>query len=231
MRNIIIATLLLYSSTTVGQKGKQSFFALSLQPELTSHKNNYAYRWRDTYNKSTFNIGIEATLRYYLINRLFSEIGIGYVSRKLNTTVFLNQNVLPPPRQSFSQELVNTKSVSFRTVQFPINLGYNFIAKNRLTLNLNTGFTGNFLVNTYYGLGSFKKYEGSYKKNYWQGYSLNIGVGGDYNIFKKFSLTTRIEHSVINTVKDDEYLFSQDEYVIPLPHKYLRLSVGLRRPL
>ena len=231
MRSIFIATFILCSSTAIGQKDSHLSLALSLQSELTSHKNNYAYRWRETYDKSTFNIGIEATLRYYLGNRIFSEIGLGYVSRKLNTTVFLNQNVLPPPRQSLTQELVNTNSVSFRTVQFPINLGYNFISKNKLTLNLNTGFTGNFLVNTFYGLGSFKKYEGAYKKNYWQGYSVNIGVGGDYRICKKFSLTTRIEHSVINTVKDDEYLFSQDEYIIPLPHKYLRLSVGLRRQL
>jgi len=93
------------------------------------------------------------------------------------------------------------------------------------------GFTGNFLLNTHYGLGGFKQYEGRYKKNYWQGYSLNLGLGGDHKIFKKIKATSRVSYSVVNTVRDDEYLFSQDEYSIALPHKYLSLSVGLRIPL
>lgn len=231
MRYVLTTILLLYSVLTFGQKNDKFSFAFQLQPELTYHKNNYAYRWKDTYTKSTFNIGIEATLQYYLTKRLFAETGLGYISRKLNTTVFLNQNVLPPPRQSGTQELVNTKSVSFRTLQLPLNFGYNFIQRPKINLFLNAGLTGNFLMNTYYGLGGFKQYEGSYKKNYWQGYSVKLGIGTDYKISKKIGTTSRISYSLINTMKDDKYLFSQDEYVIPLPHKYLRLSVGLRMAL
>jgi len=231
MRHILTSILLFYSALLFGQKKDKFSFAFQAQPELTYHKNNYAYRWKDTYTKSTFNIGIEATVQYYLTKCLFAETGLGYISRKLNTTVFLNQNVLPPPRQSGTQELVNTKSVSFRTLQFPLNFGYNVIAKKRLNLFLNAGWTGNFLLNTYYGLGGFKKYEGSYKKNYWQGYSVNLGLGNDYKISKKIKATSRISYSVINTMKDDKYLFSQDQYVIPLPHKFLRLSFGLRMGL
>ena len=86
-------------------------------------------------------------------------------------------------------------------------------------------------MNAYYELGGFKQYEGSYTKNYWQGYSIDLGFGTDYSISKKIKITSRISYSIVNTMKDDEYLFSQDEYVIPLPHTYLRLSVGLRMAL
>jgi hypothetical protein len=231
MRHILTAILLLSPALSFGQKNNNFSIAFQIQPELTYHKNNYAYRWKDTYTKSTFNIGLEATIQYYFTKRLFAETGLGYISRKLNTTVFLNQNVLPPPRQSATQELVNTKSVSFRTLQFPLNFGYNVISKQKIDLFLNAGLAGNFLLNTYYGLGGFKQYEGSYKKNYWQGYSVNLGLGTDYKISKKIKAISRISYSIINTMKDDKYLFSQDEYVIPLPHKYLRLSVGLRMVL
>ena len=229
MRHTLAAILMLYSAFSFGQKKDKFSFAFQLQPELTYHKNNYAYRWKDTYTKSTFNIGIEATIQYYLTKRFFSETGLGYISRKLNTTVFLNQNVLPPPRGSGTQELVITKSVSFRTLQFPLNFGYNIISKQKMNLFLNAGLTENFLLNTYYACAV--KYEGSYKKNYWQGYSVNLGLGTDYKILKKIKATSRISYSIINTMKDDEYLFSQDKYVIPLPHKFLRLSVGLRMTL
>ena len=231
MRHILIAILLFCAVISYGQNKEKLSFSVQLQPELTYHKNNYAYRWKDTYTKSTFNIGIEATIQYYLIKQLFVETGLGYISRKLNTTVFLNQSALPPPRQSWSRELVNTKSVSFRTLQLPVNFGYNVISKQKMNLFLNAGLTGNFLLNTFYGLDSFKQYEGSYKKNYWQGYTVNLGLGVDYKIYKKIKATSRISYSVVNTMRDDEYLFNQDEYVIPLPHKFLRLSVGLRMAL
>ncbi len=228
MRHIFSLILLLYSSLLIGQKGDRCSIAFQLQPELTYHKNNYAFRWQHTYTKSTFNIGIEATIQYYLTKKLFAETGLGYISRKLNTTVFLNQNVLPAPRGSATQELVSTKSVSCRTLQLPLNFGYTFISREKTKLFLNAGLSGNFLMNTYYRLGYSSRYEGSYKKSYWQGNSVNIGAGLDHSVSKKISATSRISYSIINTVKDDEYLFSQEEYSIPLPNKYLRLSVGLR---
>ena len=231
MRHILTAILLFFSVISFGQRKEKFSVSVQLQPELTYHKNNYAYRWKDTYTKSTFNIGIEATIQYYLTERLFTEAGLGYISRKLNTTVFLNQGAIPPPRCSMTLELVNTKSVAFRTLQFPLNFGYNIIARQKINLFFNAGLTGNFLLNTYYGIGGFTQYEGSYKKNYWQGYSLNLGLGSDYKVSKKIKVTSRISYSLINTMRDDEYLFSQDKYVIPLPHKFLRLSVGLRMAL
>ncbi|MES2005820.1 MAG: outer membrane beta-barrel protein [Bacteroidota bacterium] len=231
MRCILMLLLLCSSVVLSAQTKNNLFFAIQLQPELTYYKNNYAYRWRETYTKSTYNIGIEATLQYRLTKRLFAETGLGYISRKLNTVVFLNQGALPPPRQSFTLELVNTKSVSVRTLQVPLNLGYDVIALKRIQLNLVTGITGNYLLNAYYGLGGLKQYEGTYKKNYWQGYAVNLGLGMNYTINKTVSLTNRITYSVYNTVKEDAYLFSQDQYGIALTHEYLRLSVGLRMRL
>ena len=60
MRHFLTAILVFLTVISFGQKKDRSSFSLQLQPELTYHKNNYAYRWKDTYTKSTFNIGIEA---------------------------------------------------------------------------------------------------------------------------------------------------------------------------
>ena len=60
MRHILIAILLFCAVISYGQNKERLSFSVQLQPELTYHKNNYAYRWKDTYTKSTFNIGIEA---------------------------------------------------------------------------------------------------------------------------------------------------------------------------
>lgn len=108
---------------------------------------------------------------YYLTNKLFTETGLGYISRKLNTTVFLNQGALPPPRHSSTLELVIIKSASFRTLQLPLNFGYNIISRQKMNFFLSAGPTGNFLLSTYYGIDGFKQYEGSSKKNYWQGWN------------------------------------------------------------
>jgi hypothetical protein len=213
------------------RKNEKLSFSVQFQPEFTFHKNNYAYKWKDTYTKVTLNIGIDATIQYYLKKHLFVETGLGFISRKLNTTVFLNQNALPPPRQSWTQELVSTESVTYRTLQLPVNIGYNVISKQKINSFISAGLTGNYLLNTYYGLIGSKNYEGSYRKSLWQGYSVNIGLGTDYKISKKLKLTSRMSYSIINTSKDDKYLFSQEEYVIPLQHNFLSLSVGLRMKL
>lgn len=231
MRQIPTIVLLLFPIFALGQKKDRLSIIFHLQPELTFYKNNYAYRWRDTYTKSTFNMGIGVLIQYNVADKFFVEGGGSYISRQLKTTVFLNQSALPPPRQSFTQELVNTKSVSFRTAQVPINFGYRFMSKEKKSLFLTTGLTGNFLFNTYYELGGFLKYQGAYKKNYWQGFTVSLGVGTDYKIFRNITATARITYSLINTSKADEYLFSQDQYFIPLPHKFLQLTFGMNIPL
>lgn len=226
MRYILTACIVLSASAMCAQENRKLLLSLQLQPEQTYHKNNYSYRWRETYTKTTFNTGIEANIQYYFSKRLFTEIGLGYISRRLNTTVFLNQAALPPPRRSMTLELVAPRSVSFRTIQFPLNFGYNMISKKKLNLFLNAGVEGNYLLNTYYD--TFEKYKGTYAKGYWQGYTVNLGSGMDYHIAKKIMATGRLTYSVINTVQKDAYLNSQDKYGIPLPYTYLRLSMGVR---
>jgi hypothetical protein len=231
MRPILTAIVLVYSTLSFGQKDNKLSFALQLQPEITVHKKDYGSWYREIQTKATFNIGIEATVQYYLTERLFTETGLGYISRKLNSKAFLDQGALPPPQQSPTAELVGTKSISFRTLQLPLNFGYKVISREEMNLFLTVGMTGNILLNTYYGLTGFTQYEGAYKKNYWQGHSVNIGLGTDYKISKKFSITGRLTYSIINTMRDDEYLLSDDDDGIPLPHTYLRLSAGLRTRL
>jgi opacity protein-like surface antigen len=112
-----------------------------------------------------------------------------------------------------------------------LNLGYNIISRERVNLFAHAGVSGNYLLNSYYGLGGYKKYEGSYKKNNWNGVSVNVGVGGDYRISEKWKATARVGYSVVNKTKEDEYLYSQDEYGLRLPHEFLRLSIGARMML
>ncbi len=105
MRHTLTIILLLFAPALFGQKEEKISLVLRLQPQVTYHKNNYAFRWKETYTKSTFNAGIGAALQYHFTNRWFAEAGLGYISRKLNTTAFLNQGALPPPRESFTKHL------------------------------------------------------------------------------------------------------------------------------
>lgn len=223
-----MAASLLCSTLLFAQKNNRLSFALQAKPELTFHKNNYAEPGPGTHTKATPNLGIEGSVQLYLSKKIFLETGLGYIDRKLDTRVYLDQQVLAPPRQSWTQELVITKQVAFRTLQVPLNIGYDILAKKRWKAALNTGITGNYLLNTYYGFGGFTKYEGTYKKNYWQGYTVNIGAGTEYRIGKKIWFTGRASWSVINTMQEDAYLFSREKKVISLPHKMLGVSAGLR---
>lgn len=230
MRVFLILSISLLPMILLGQlKEKLSLIAL-LQPELTFHKNDYAHRWGDKYTRATFNLGISAAIQYQIGQRISIDAGVGYIPRRLRTTAFLNQSVIPPPRRSMTQELVSTRNISFRTMLFPFNVKYKFLNFRKISLSVNGGISGNYLMNTYYNV-NFKKYEGRYEKNHWQGCSLNVGIGSNYQLDKKVSLFSRITFSVINTMKEDEYLFSQDQYVISLPHKYLSLSIGIESPL
>jgi outer membrane protein assembly factor BamA len=114
MRHIISSLLLFLSIVSFGQKKDKFSLLLQIQPELTFHKNDYAFRWSEKKNVSTFNIGLNASLQYKLTERLFIDFGFGYISRKLNTKVFLDQSLLPPPYYDSTKPLYVTKSVAFR---------------------------------------------------------------------------------------------------------------------
>ncbi len=229
MKKFCFFVLVFFITASIYCQQNDRFCLLTrLQPEFSFYKNNYAYRNKDTYTKSSVNCGVEIAVQYNISKRFFAETGLGYISRKLNTVAFLNQNLLPSPRQSPTFELVNTKSVSLRMLQLPIRLGYSFVEKQKISLNFCVGLAGNFLLNTCYKNSEFTKYDDTYRKGYWQGFSVLSGVGTAYKVNKKISLTGHIEYSLLNKVVNDNYLFSQDKAPISLPHTYLQIAIGTK---
>lgn len=155
---------------------------------------------------------------------------MGFISRTLRRANFLNQAALPPPKQSFTYELVTTKSVSYRLISFPVYIGYNFLSTNKLKSFVTTGFSGNYLLNTYYK-SNFTRYDGAYKKNYWQGHSITFGLGTDFKVTKEIQATTSLSYALQHQVKEDEYITNQNSNGLTLVHKYLNLSIGVKLPL
>ena len=224
MRHIITSLLLFLSILSFGQKKENFSLMLQIQPELTLHKNDYAFRWSEKKNVSTFNIGLNASLQYKLTERLFIDFGLGYISRKLKTKVFIDQSLLPPPYYDSTKPLYITKSVAFRTLQIPFGIGYNFIKTQKTNLFIKGIYVPNFILTTKYEVNNYP----AFKKNTWQGYSINLGLGFDYTLSKNIQLTNSLTYSIANTVAKDVYTFSQDEREIALNHKYLQLSAGVK---
>jgi hypothetical protein len=230
MKSILITLLLISFIPSLGQEKHKFQVSFQLQPELTLHQNQYSYRWRDKYTKATFNVGIASEVQYNLTSRFFISVGLGYISRRLNTTVFLDQATLPLPHYSGTKELNNTKYLSYRTLQVPANIGFNFIDNKKLKSFLLAGVSANYLLNAYYQVGN-PQYDATYKKGYWQGVSFNGGIGADIHLAKNLFLTSSLSYSFTNPVHSDKFLFSQDDKGIALPHKYLRVSLGIKMPL
>ena len=224
MRHIITSILLLFSILAFGQRNDRFSLVLQVQPELTFHKNDYAFRSTEKKTLSTFNIGLNASLQYKLTPRLFADFGLGFISRKLNTKVFLDQSLLPPPYYDSTKPLYTTKSVSFSTLQITLGLNYIFLKTKTTNIFLSGAYIPNFLLNTKYEVNNYPVF----KKNIWQGHSLNLGFGFDYSLNKKIILTGCLTYSVPNTVSRDDYTFSQDEKRIALTHTYLQLSAGAK---
>jgi hypothetical protein len=197
---------------------------IQIQPELTFHKNDYAFRWSEKKNVSTFNIGLNASLQYQLTERLYIDLGVGYISRKLNTEVFLDQSLLPPPYYDSTKLLYVTKSVTFQTLQIPIGIGYNFIKTKKTNWFIKGIYMPNYILATKYEANNYP----AFKKNIWQGHSINLGLGFDYLLSKKIQLTSSFTYSIVNTVAKDFYTFSQEEKEISLTHNYLQLSAGVK---
>ena len=228
MRKIILFTLLTLSITTYGQSHKWQF-SFQLQPEMTFHKDSYPW-WKENSDKTTFNLGAATAAQYNISKSFFVNAGVGFISRTLRTANFLNQAALPPPKQSFTDELVTTKSVSYRVLSFPVNIGFNFLHNDKFNSFVTTGIAGNYLLNTYYK-SNFSKYDGAYKKNYWQGYSLNLGIGADYKITNQISATTALSYAIVNKVRQDEYIQNQNGNGLTMTHNFISLNIGIKLPL
>jgi len=224
MRHIITSLLLVVSIVSAAQKKDKFSLLLQIQPEWTFHKNDYAFRWSEKKNVSTFNIGLNASLQYTLTERFFIDFGLGFISRKLDTKVFLDQFLLPPPYYDSTKPLYTTKSVAFRTLQLPFGIGYNFIKTQKAKVFIKGLYVPNFILATKYEVNNYP----AFKKNTWQGYSINVGVGFDYVLTKKIQLANSVTYSIANTVAKDAYTFSQDEREIALTHTYLQLHAGVK---
>lgn len=221
---ILILGLLTSSMFVSGQKSEKWQLSFQLQPELTFHKNDYAFRWTEKFTKATFNHGISSSLYYNLTDKLFVEGGLGFISRRLKTKVFIAQSLLPPPYYDSVLILYKIKSVSFRTLQIPLSIGVNLARKKNVDVFVKGTYIYNFLFNTKYEANNYP----AFRKEYWQGYSINVGLGTDYQLNKKVTLTNSISYSLVNTVKRDFYLYSQDERFIALTHTFLQLSAGIK---
>jgi len=228
VKQLLSIFLLSVSILTFGQDPKWQL-SFQLEPELTFHKDSYPW-WKENSDKTTFNVGAVSTAQYNINKRFFISSGVGFISRTLRTANFLNQAALPPPKQSFTMELVTTKSVSYRVISFPINFGYNFLATDKFKSFVTTGFSGNYLLNTHYR-SSFSRYDGAYKKNHWQGYSMVFGLGTDYKLTKKLQATASLSYPLIHQVKQDEYIRNQNGNGLTLEHNYLNLNIGIKLPL
>lgn len=224
MRHLIISTLLLVSLSALAQKNDKFSLVLQVQPELSFHKNDYAFRWKEKKTLSSFNIGLNALLQYKSSQKISLEFGAGFISRKLNTMVFVDQSLLPAPYFDSTKILYTTKSVSFRTVQFPLGLTYSLIKTKTATIFLRGTYIPNFLLNTKYEVNNYP----GFRKNIWQGHSINLGLGFYYSINEKIEFTNSLLYSFVNTVAKDDYSFSQDERRIALTYSYLQLSTGVK---
>lgn len=215
------------STAGFGQNSKWQL-SIQVQPELTLHKDNYS--WVKTgSDKTTFNVGLASTIQYNINNRFFVSSGTSFISRTLRTANFLSQSSLPPPKQSFTRELVITRSVSYRVISVPVNIGYNFVATDKFKSYITAGFSGNYLLNTKYF--SKASYDGTYKKYYWQGYSLIAGLGADFKLSSRIDATTSLSYALKYRVKEDEYLQNQNDNGLTLEHNYLALSMGIKLAL
>jgi hypothetical protein len=228
VRTCWIFLLLITASEAAAQQVPQWQYAVSLRPELTFHDSRYPYSL-DNRQVSTFNIGIQATVDYRISERFFIRGGAGVISRKIKSQVHLDQASLPPPRQSFTQELVTIRSVSYRTLLFPVYVGYRLVSIPKYSTSIYTGITGNYLMNGFYNV-NFSKYEGQYTKEKWQGYSWDIGISNDYRIARGVSFTASINYAIKNTVARDNYISDREGTGYRLQHTYLNMEVGIRAP-
>lgn len=223
----IIAVVAQFRSAAQQQSGFS--LSLQLQPEITRHWEDYAHVWSETGATVTFNAGIQAGVQYRFAGRFFAEAGLGYISRRMNNTLyFFNQNVIPPPRQSPTQELVTYNNISYRTLELPFTAGVIFLKVKKAELYAIGGYSANYLLSARYGKGSNSKYAGVYSKRYWQGESLLAGIGTDIRIKQRLFFSTRVSYSLRNSVKGDPYLFSQSYDGLRMTHHFVQGALGIR---
>ena len=224
MKLFIILALSLISVLSNAQKKDKLYIGFQVQPELTFYKSSYIAVYPPAYSKSSFNIGFNLYGQYQLTDRLFTTLGLGFISRKLNTNIDVNQSLLPKPYYDTTLYYQSTKTVSYRILQIPLGFGYDFLKAKKTNVYASIIFVPNFLLNAKYV--TFKNYP-AFKKNFWLGFSLNPTIGIDYALSQKIKLTGAIAYSLVNTVREEEYSNRHPA----LKHQYLQLGLGLKLKL
>jgi hypothetical protein len=223
MKLLLILAILLIPALLNAQKRDKLYIGFQVQPELTFYKSQYPFVSPTTYSKSSFNIGFNINGQYQITDRLFATLGLGFISRKLNTSVNVDQSRLPVPYYDSGGPAYFTKTLSFRLLQIPLGFGYDFFKTKKANLFASIVFVPDFLLNEKYNTNNYPVFQ----KNYWQGISLNPTIGVDYNLSQKIKLTGALAYSVFNTVKPEEFSNREPE----LKHTYLQLGLGAKLKL
>lgn len=224
MKLFIILALSLLPVFANAQKKDKLYIGFQVQPELTFYKSSYIAVYPPAYAKSSFNIGFNLYGHYQLTDHLFATLGLGFISRKLNTNIDLNQGLLPKPYTDSAAYLQITKTVSYRILQIPVGFGYDFLKAKKTNVYASIIFVPNFLLNAKYV--TVKNYP-AFKKNFWLGFSVNPNIGIDYTLTQKIKLTGAIAYSLVNTVREEEYSTKHPQ----LKHQYLQLGLGVKLKL
>lgn len=226
MKLLLIIVLSTFPLLTDAQKKDKLYIGLQVQPELSFHKSHYPTIYPPDHAKTSFNIGFTIYGQYQLTDRLFTTLGVGFISRKLNTSVGIDESRLPAPyTDPYGTGLfIVTNIVSYRLLQIPVGFGYHFLKSKKTRVYTSLAFIPNFLFNTKYGANGAGNPFPAFSKNYWLGFSLNSSVGIDYAISKKIKLSGAMAYSLVNTVREDEYAYKQPE----LKHTYLQLGLGAK---
>lgn len=220
MKLFLLLSLSLLPFLTSAQKEDKLYIGLQLQPELTFYKSQYPFVSPTTHAKSSFNIGFNINGQYQITGRLFASLGLGFISRKLNTRINVDQTRLPVPYYDSAGPAYFTKTLSFRLLQMPLGFGYNFYKTKKINLFASLVFVPNFLLNEKYNTNNYPVF----KKNYWQGFSLNPALGLDYALSQKIKLTGAIAYSLVNTVRKEEYSNRTPQ----INHQFLQLGLGVK---
>lgn len=227
MKLIVVFALSAFSLLANAQKNDKLYIGFQVQPELTFYKSGYnPNTYPSNYSKSSFNIGFKVYGQYQLTNHLFTTLGLGFISRKLNTNIGMDETHLPAPYTNpyGTGPYITTREICYRTLQIPIGFGYYFFEVKKINCFASLAFIPNFLLNTKYGDGNMYP---AFKKNYWQGFSLNPALGIDYSLSSKMKLTGAFAYSLVNTVREEEYADKQPK----LKHTYLQFGLGAKLKL
>ncbi len=224
MKLFIILVFSAIPFLTNAQAKNEFSIGFQAQPELTFYKSSYTAVYPPAYSKSSVNIGFNLYGQYQITDHLFATLGLGFISRKLNTEIDVAQSLLPEPYYDSTKILYITKTLSYRVLQIPVGLGYYFLKTKKTNVFAGLTFVPNFLLNAKYG--TLNNYP-AFKKNYWQGFSVNPNIGIDYTLTQKIKLTSAIAYSLVNTVREEEYSTKHPK----IKHQYLQLGLGLKLKL